>query len=603
MEALILKVGIHFEHDIVLARQRARHIASLLGFNHQDQVRIGTTVSEIARNAYQYANGGIVEFSLDLDFPQTFRIRVWDEGKGISNLEAILGGQYISKTGMGLGILSAHRLMDKCEVKTVLGQGTDLVMEKKIPQRLLPFTQNSIPAIKEGFARQSPQNPYQEVQRQNQELLATMNELEKQQDELAHVNRELQETNRGVVALYAELEDQAESLKKASKFKNFFFANMTHEFRTPLNCILGSANLLLKRMDGPLNSEQEKQVTITKRAAEDLVSLVNDLLDLAKIEAGKLSIRVETFEIKEMFAMLRAMLRPLLTAESQVSLFFDAPENIPPLHTDEGKLSQIVRNFISNALKFTNRGEIRIMARLESPDSIRISVADPGIGIAPEDHARIFEEFVQVEGPHQENIKGTGLGLSLSRKLAELLGGTVSVESELGKGSVFSVIVPRVCAAISEEPAENIIVPSVVAAPSTPSRKPLVVIIDDDEKWRYLLRSFLQSFDCEVMEAVSGEAGVHLIRQEVPNMVILDLNMPGLNGYGVLEQMNREPKLAKVSVLVNTSQLLNTQENSFLGPRVAGYVSKQALAADPIPLLEPILNKARISLVKNVIVQ
>ena len=180
--------------------------------------------------------------------------------------------------------------------------------------------------------------------------------------------------------------------------------------------------MLLERADGELTGEQEVQVGFIRKGAESLLELVNDLLDLAKIEAGKIEVQPTEFTVGNLFSALRGMLRPLLAGES-VRLVFDEPHDIPALYSDESKLSQILRNFIANALKFTERGEVRVAAQWnEANETITFSVADTGIGIAEADHERIFEEFTQIDNPVQRRVKGTGLGLPLCRKLAKLDG-------------------------------------------------------------------------------------------------------------------------------------------------------------------------------------
>jgi len=267
-------------------------------------------------------------------------------------------------------------------------------------------------------------------------------EVERLTAEVEALNAELAETNKGVVALYAELDDKAEQLREASELKSRFLSYMSHEFRTPLGSIRSMARILLDRMDGPLNAEQEKQVRFMRDSAAELTEMVNDLLDLAKIEAGRITISPAWFEMVDLFAALRGMFKPILTSDS-VSLVMEEPVDVPRIYTDDKKLSQVLRNFISNALKFTHEGEVRVTARGDAgKDTVTFSVADTGIGIAPEHHAAIFHDFVQVDSPIQKRLRGTGLGLSLSKKIAELLGGTVAVESELGKGSVFSVTIP-----------------------------------------------------------------------------------------------------------------------------------------------------------------
>ncbi|MFG6459530.1 sensor histidine kinase [Roseateles sp. BYS96W] len=266
-------------------------------------------------------------------------------------------------------------------------------------------------------------------------------ELATARAQLASLQEELDETNRGVLALYAELDTQAQQLRQATELKSRFLAYMSHEFRTPISSIRSLTRLLLDRVDGPLTPEQEKQINFIRTTSEEFAEMVNDLLDLAKVEAGRIDISPEWFELVDLFAALRGMFKPVLV-NPDVQLIFEDPQGTPQLFTDDAKLSQILRNFISNALKFTTRGEVRVTAVRNGDESITFSVSDTGIGIAPEFHDAIFQDFVQVNSPIQKRLRGTGLGLSLSRRLAELLGGSVALTSEVGVGSTFSVTLP-----------------------------------------------------------------------------------------------------------------------------------------------------------------
>jgi signal transduction histidine kinase len=276
-----------------------------------------------------------------------------------------------------------------------------------------------------------------ELREEHERLVA---ELALRAQEIEALNAELAETNKGVVALYAELDDRAEQLRQASELKSRFLSYMSHEFRTPLGSIRSISRILLDKLDGPLTAEQEKQVRFVQSSAVELTEMVNDLLDLAKIEAGRITISPAWFEMVDLFSALRGMFKPILTSEA-VSLILEEPAGVPRIYTDHQKLSQILRNFISNALKFTHHGEVRVSARPDG-DAVTFSVADTGIGIAKEHHAAIFQDFVQVDSPIQKRLRGTGLGLSLSKRIAELLGGSVAVQSALGKGSTFSVTIP-----------------------------------------------------------------------------------------------------------------------------------------------------------------
>ncbi|MFK3795587.1 sensor histidine kinase [Pseudomonas sp. NPDC088444] len=259
--------------------------------------------------------------------------------------------------------------------------------------------------------------------------------------EAAALRAELDETNQGVLALYAELDIQAEQLRQASDLKSRFLSYMSHEFRTPLGSILSIASLLSDELDGPLSPEQHKQVSYIRSSAGELSDMVNDLLDLAKIEAGRITISPAWFDMLDLFSALRGMFRPIVDT-SAVDLIFEEPVGLPRLYTDDKKLAQILRNFISNSLKFTQRGEVRISAKLESEHEIRFAVSDTGIGIPEELHGKLFEDFSQVDSPLQKRLRGTGLGLSLCKRFAELLGGRVGLTSQPGRGSTFFVVIP-----------------------------------------------------------------------------------------------------------------------------------------------------------------
>lgn len=266
-------------------------------------------------------------------------------------------------------------------------------------------------------------------------------ELQRLRLEADALRAELDETNQGVLALYAELDEQAEQLREVSELKSRFLSYMSHEFRTPLGSILSMTRLLEDGMDGPLTEEQRRQVRFISTSTSELREMVDDLLDLAKIEAGRITISPAWFDLMDLFSALRGMFRPLVEG-NQVDLLFEDPPVMPMLYTDDKKLAQILRNFISNALKFTPSGQVVVSTQLEGGSAVRFSVRDTGIGIPAELQSTLFEDFVQVDTPLQKRLRGTGLGLSLCKRFAELLGGHVGVESEIGTGSNFYVVLP-----------------------------------------------------------------------------------------------------------------------------------------------------------------
>lgn len=274
------------------------------------------------------------------------------------------------------------------------------------------------------------------MDREHDRLREQLDEARRQIDAL---NAELAETNNGVLALYSELDEQAEQLRQVSELKSRFLSYMSHEFRTPLVSIQSMGRLLVERLDGPLTEEQERQVVFIQEAAGELSEMVDDLLDLAKVEAGRITVSPDWFELIDLFAALRGMFRPIVTS-GDVVVVFEEPSDVPRMYSDNQKVAQILRNFISNAYKFTERGSITVSARREAGDMVRFSVADTGIGIAADDLGHLFEDFVQLKSARTRH--GTGLGLALCRRFAELLGGRVEVESAPGVGSTFHAILP-----------------------------------------------------------------------------------------------------------------------------------------------------------------
>lgn len=527
----------------------------------------------------------------------------------------------------------------------------------------------------------------------HRDLARQARELSERGAEVERLNRDLSDSGRGVIALHAELDEKATSLREATETKTRVLANVSHEFRTPLNSILGLSRLLLSRTDGELTPEQEKQIGFIRRAAETLSELVNDLLDLSKLQAGKAAFRPTRFTADGLFGALRGMLRPLVTSET-VALVFEDPAPDIVLDTDEGKVAQILRNLISNALKFTERGEVRVTARAGPGDSVVFAVADTGIGIDPEDQPRIFEEFTQIDGPLQRRVKGTGLGLSLSRRLATLLCGEISVSSAPGAGSTFALTVPRVHPDVADvarleqqsetlDPARSPVLvveddrqtlllyekylegsgfqvvpartvddaravltrlrPAAVvldivlegestwrflgemkSSPRTRDIPTLVVtvtdreqkaralgadefylkpieqewllkklralarrgpvekilVIDDDEVSRYLVRKLLADTDYSVLEAAGGPEGVRLARQEQPHVIFLDFVMPEMSAFEVLDELKMDPKTRSIPVIIHTSQNLAEHERARLAAETAAIVSKQSLSRE-----------------------
>ncbi len=566
----IVTMQLKLESDIVAVRQRARLLAELMQFDRQDQTRIATALSEIARNAFSYGGGGRVVFSLEENaIPQKLSIAVIDQGPGIADVDAVLEGNYKSVSGMGVGIRGAQRLLQGFNIQTG-STGTRVELTQQLPAKAPPITRESLGIIVAALRTERSLDAMTAMHQQNRELLQSLEELRRRQDEADQLTHELSDTNRGVVALYAELDARAEQLRQASEIKSRFLSNMSHEFRTPLNSMMALTRLLLDGVDGELNPEQSKQVGYIRKSAQDLLELVNDLLDLAKVEAGKVELKLGKFTVDQLFGTLRGALKPLRRSPD-VELVFDPAADMPELNTDEGRVAQVLRNFISNALKFTERGEVHVSAHHESQSQrIMFAVRDTGLGIAPEDQARVFEEFSQVDGQLQRHSHGTGLGLPLSRRLAELLGGEIWLDSTPGEGSTFYLTIP----VLLELP------PDTTAAQPATVRK--ILVVDDDETFRYVLRKILdEQGRYEIVEAVDGQAGLDRVAAERFDLVILDLQMPRVDGLEVLRQLRSNPATTLLPVLITTSLHVDTALVSRL-PEGIPILSKQALSRERV---------------------
>jgi signal transduction histidine kinase/ActR/RegA family two-component response regulator len=579
MSIRFLALNIETELDVVAARQRARDIAGICGFALQDQARISTAVSELARNVYNYAGKGRIEYSIEgSTVPQLLKIVIEDKGPGIPHIKEVLSGGYQSPTGMGVGVIGAKRLMDRFEI-TTNSAGTTIILRKFLPSSAPLLTPMMVGSSISNLSELAPNISLSEVQHQNRELLRTLDELNARQKELLLLTQELEDTNRGVVALYAELDEKASHLRRADELKSRFLSNMSHEFRTPLNSIRALAKLLLDKMDGDLTAEQEVQVEFIMKGAVSLSDLVNDLLDIAKIEAGKTEIKPTTFYVSEMLSALRGMLKPLLVS-NKLALNFTFPEEDIELFQDEPKLSQILRNFISNALKFTEVGSIDVSVFITKDQCVTFSVKDTGLGISPEHLEVIFEEFSQIENRLQKDVKGTGLGLPLCKNLATLLKGKVSVESTVGEGSTFSVTVPAQFKVINPVEALN---PALVASDN---RLP-VMIIEDEDYEQLLYERYLADSEFKAIPARSLREANALWSQVKPVAVLLDILLKGEDSWRWLAELKQDNQRQHVPVIVASSV---EDERKGLALGADAYYHKPLLKVDLLSSLRELLH-------------
>ncbi len=427
MSVEIANIALGSPHDVVLARRAAREVARLLGFDQHDQTRIAIAVSELARHAFEDGESGEVDYLVQ-------------SRHGGGDLVVCIRDRSSTRSQDARAIArvkTVRQLMDAVNVSSAPGGGTTTVIRKAIPQWSESPQLESIRTI---VASARGDDPLGELRRQNQELVLALEALKARQDELNRLNSKLAESNRGVVALYTELDERVKELRHANEAKSRFLAGASHELRTPLTAMLALSDLLLSGEEGKLSEEQTAQMMMIQDATESLIELVDELLDLGRIDAGRLELKLGEVDVKNLFAALRGMFRALPKPD-EVELEFGAARNLPRVISDEAKLTRILSNLISNALKFTERGRVRVTASAKG-DEVVFTVTDTGAGIAPGDQARVFEEFVSIGEPVGERRKGSGLGLAVSRRLSSALGGSLSVASEVGVGSEFRLVLP-----------------------------------------------------------------------------------------------------------------------------------------------------------------
>ena len=387
---------------------------------------------------------------------------------------------------------------------------------------------------------------------QNEQLAAQTEELEAQTEELNVLTQRQREQNELLETRVAERTAAAEaarvSAEEANRAKSMFLANMSHELRTPLNAILGYSEMLMEEAEEEGNASTGADLAKINHAGRHLLRLINDVLDLSKIEAGKMELLLEEVEPGALAAEVADTVRPLVARQGN-AFEVTIASGLPPMQTDATKLRQALLNLLSNAAKFTQDGSIRLVVApttIDQAPAVRFEIHDTGIGLEPAQLDRLFTDFTQADASTTRRYGGTGLGLAITRRFAHMLGGDVTVESEPGRGSRFAIALP-VCAPGGLPSGER---PGPSAPSVTPSDAPLVLAIDDDPTMRELLARALAKEGYRVATAASGTEGLRLARAMRPAAIILDVLMPGLDGWDVLAMLKSDAELAAIPVIV-----------------------------------------------------
>ncbi|WP_417701968.1 response regulator [Pseudomonas sp.] len=434
------------------------------------------------------------------------------------------------------------------------------------------------------------------LETQQAELEQTNEKLSEQAQTLADQRDELDQRNTTLGRIQAQLEERAEELQRASRYKSEFLANMSHELRTPLNSSLILAKLLAENGNGNLDDEQVKFAESIYSAGNDLLNLINDILDIAKVEAGKLEIRPERTPLASLLEGLRDVFVPL-AGERSLSFEIEQQGELPPvLFTDRQRAEQILRNLLSNAIKFTDRGGVTLSVSRQDDQNLAFAVRDTGIGIAADQQQAIFEAFRQADGTTNRRYGGTGLGLSISRDLAGLLGGSITVSSVPGEGSTFTLLLPErlVEGAAPSQPIaaprvaveSSLPVAAAIAAPVMPrapapfadDREHLderggrrVLVVEDEVRFARILFDLAHELGYACLVATCADEGLELARQYRPDAILLDMRLPDGSGLGVLQRLKDDPQTRHIPVHVVS---VEDQSEAALHLGAVGYALK-----------------------------
>ena len=524
------------------------------------------------------------------------------------------------KINSGLGDMSPRHIIlaplhYEGQTKGVIELGFLREPRKRDLEFISIITANIGSSLEAAMSRIRLQNAFEETQQLNEELqvqqeeLRTSNEeleeqsraleesqilLESQKAELEQINEKLvdqasalDQKNTTLNAVQIELEARAQELQRASKYKSEFLANMSHELRTPLNSSMILAKLLAENSKGNLNDEQIQFAKSIYSAGNDLLNLINDILDISKVEAGKLELVPEDVSLKRLGDSLQMTFKPLAEQKKLEFISHVDADITKTINTDQQRLEQILKNLLSNALKFTDKGEIKLSITKDANKAIIFSVTDSGIGIAPDQQKIIFEAFQQADGSISRRYGGTGLGLSISRDLAQLLGGSISVVSEPGKGSTFSLRLPLTMPdAAAELEVAHVVTHIPTVSPATPtipavefpddrytdlSRGRTVLIVEDDTDFAKILYALAHEVKYQCLVASTAAEGVAMAGEYVPDAILLDIGLPDTSGLSVLQKLKSNPLTRHIPVHIVSA---SDRAEAALQLGAVGYIVK-----------------------------
>jgi two-component system, chemotaxis family, sensor kinase CheA len=456
----------------------------------------------------------------------------------------------------------------------------------------------------------------EESQALNEELQSQSEEMQLQQEELRTINEELEaqykhseQKTKDLEITKKELEESTQQLQLNSKYKSEFLANMSHELRTPLNSLLILAQILLENKENNLTDKQKEYATTIHMAGKDLLNLINDILDLAKIESGKIDIQYTDLEIEEMVRIIKKQFDPL-AEQKQIEFNVVLENNIPKIiYTDEQKVFQILKNLLSNAIKFTEEGTVNLNIKREVSDKgdyISFEVKDTGIGISYVNQQLIFEAFQQADGTTSRKYGGTGLGLSISKELASLLSGYIKVESKEGEGSTFAFLLPATglfhevgsgneAAATTEEVHPQLVEDAQFLSDTNQDQALTgkeVLVVDDDMRNVFSLTTALETVGMKVSFAENGKESIRFLENNPEtDIVLMDIMMPEMDGYEAMKKIRQDERFQQLPIVALTAKAMGDDRKKCIEAGASDYITKPVKLEQLFSLLKVWLYK------------
>ena len=552
------KISVRSPESMNEARRKIFNLAESCYFDEISTTRLTTIFSELVRLGR--TSGNSVDIAMNLE-----------ERNGQNGLSLIFS--YGEKINL---IPDLARFFDFFNLRSPDGGPTTLEAFHYLPDNFPHFTDDFIATQRQKLAQLSREELLEDLQIKNEELRTSTEELlkakkvaEEATSALQSQVHELDQARRAMLNILEDLDEAKQEAEEATKAKSYFLANMSHELRTPMNAILGYSEMLMEDAEDQGQEDFIPDLQKIHTAGKHLLGLINEILDLSKIEAGKMELFLESFDVAGMINEVASTLRPLVDKNANTLQVHLAPD-LGAMQADLTKVRQSLFNLLSNASKFTEKGTITLDAEAISKDEARwiaFKVADTGIGMTPEQIDKLFQPFVQADASTSRKYGGTGLGMTITQLFIKMMGGEMNVASEPGAGTTFTVLLPT---EVKAPPPAEVPQPETAEPIFLPGTN-TVLVIEDDPGARDLLTRFLTKEGYRVETASGGEAGLRLAREVHPDIITLDVMMPDMDGWAVLSALKADPELADIPVV-----MLTIVDNKNLGYALgaADYLTK-----------------------------